>query len=136
MLAAADVWQALGQARPHRPALPPERAAAELRDQVRRGRLDPDAVAAVLAAAGQGRRRRRSGPAGLTEREIQVLGLLAAGCSTREIARRLVIAPKTAEHHVEHVYTKLGVSTRAAAALFAMEHGLLPDPGSGHPKMW
>jgi hypothetical protein len=63
LLAAADVWQALGQPRPHRPALAPERAAAE------------------------------------------------------------------------HVYTKLGMSTRAAAALFAMEHGLLPDPGSGEAKM-
>jgi HD-GYP domain-containing protein (c-di-GMP phosphodiesterase class II)/DNA-binding CsgD family transcriptional regulator len=135
VLAAADVWQALGQARPYRPALPSGPAAAELREQARRGRLDSDAVAAVLVTAGQGRRRRRSGPAGLTEREVQVLRLVAAGCSTPEIARRLVIAPKTADHHVEHIYAKIGVSSRAAAALFAMEHGLLPDAGGGQAKM-
>jgi hypothetical protein len=55
----------------------------------------------------------------------------AAGCSAPEIPRRLVIAPKTAAHHVQHIYTKLGVSTRAAAALFAVEHGLLGDRATG-----
>jgi DNA-binding NarL/FixJ family response regulator len=54
-----------------------------------------------------------------------VLRLVAAGLSNPEIARRLVISPRTAEHHVQHVYAKIGVSSRAAAALFALEHGLL-----------
>jgi DNA-binding NarL/FixJ family response regulator len=63
----------------------------------------------------------------LTAREVEVLRLLAAGLSAPQVARQLVISPKTADHHVQHIYTKLGISTRAAAALYAMEHGLLPD---------
>jgi DNA-binding NarL/FixJ family response regulator len=89
--------------------------------------MDPDAVAAVLAACGQGRQARRSWPGGLTAREVEVLGLLAASLSAPQVARQLVISPKTADHHIQHIYTKLGTSTRAAAALYAMEHGLLPD---------
>ncbi len=69
--------------------------------------------------------RRREGPAGLTAREVEVLQLVARGMSNREIARRLVISPKTVGSHVEHIYDKIGVSTRAAATLFAMEHGLI-----------
>lgn len=65
-----------------------------------------------------------SRPAGLTEREIDVLRLLARGSSNADIARELVVSRRTAEHHVQHIYGKLGVSTRAAAALFAMQHGL------------
>lgn len=118
------------QLRPHRPALAPAQAAAQLRDQVTQGRLDSDAVAAVLAAAGQGRRARRAWPGGLSDREVEVLRLLAAGCSVPQIAGRLVISPKTADHHVQHIYTKLGLSTRAAAALYAMEHDLLTSPGA------
>jgi DNA-binding NarL/FixJ family response regulator len=64
-------------------------------------------------------------PAGLTEREIEVLRLVAAGLSNREIAERLVVSRRTAEHHVQHIYDKIGVSSRAAAALFAMEHALI-----------
>jgi len=63
------------------------------------------------------------------ERQVEVLRLLAQGLSNREIARRLVISSRTAEHHVQDVYLKIGASTRAAAALFAMEHGLLARPG-------
>jgi DNA-binding CsgD family transcriptional regulator len=87
--------------------------------------LDPDAVAAVLEAAGRAAPRRRSYPAGLTEREVEVLRLLAAGLSKKEVARRLVVSPSTVHTHVVHVYEKAGVSTRAGAALFALEHGLL-----------
>ena len=54
-----------------------------------------------------------------------MLRLLALGLTTRQVADRLVITPKTADHHVQHIYTKIGVSTRGAAALFAIEHGLL-----------
>ena len=54
-----------------------------------------------------------------------LLGLLARGHSTKEIGRRLVVSPKTAANHVEHIYAKLGVSSRAAATLFATQHGLM-----------
>ncbi|WP_322780131.1 helix-turn-helix transcriptional regulator [Frankia sp. Cas4] len=65
-------------------------------------------------------------PAGLTAREAEVLRLLALGLTTRQVADRLVISAKTADHHVQHIYTKIGVSTRGAAALFAIEQGILP----------
>ncbi|MDX6555831.1 MAG: hypothetical protein QOD86_2026 [Miltoncostaeaceae bacterium] len=128
ILAAADAFQAMTQRRPHRGPLSPDAAAAELRRDARAGRLDPDAVAAVLDAAGRGARRRRADlrPAGLTARETEVLGLIAEGRSNREVAERLHISPRTAEHHVQHVYAKIGVSSRAAAALFALRHDLLP----------
>jgi HD-GYP domain-containing protein (c-di-GMP phosphodiesterase class II)/DNA-binding CsgD family transcriptional regulator len=127
VLAATDAFQAMTQPRPYRPALPPEQAAAELRTEVTKGRLDPDAVMAVLAVAGHGRPVRRAWPGGLSDREVEVLRLLATGSSVPQIARRLVISPKTADHHLQHIYTKLGISTRAAAALYAMEHDLLDD---------
>jgi HD-GYP domain-containing protein (c-di-GMP phosphodiesterase class II) len=125
LLAAADVYQALTQDRPHRPALSPAAAADEVLAQVTVGQLDADCVRAVLAAAGQripGRRVSRAG--GLSEREMEVLRLVARGRSNAEIARELVVSPRTAEHHVQHIYGKIGVSTRAAAALYAMQHGL------------
>jgi DNA-binding NarL/FixJ family response regulator len=97
-----------------------------LRDDVRIGRLDAGAVDAVLEAAGQGGgRRRRAHFAGLTERELEVLALVAQGQSIREMARTLTISPKTADAHLQHIYTKLGVSTRAGATLVAVENGLV-----------
>ena len=129
LLAAADAFQAMTQQRPHRAALPAEAAARELESEGRRGRLDSEAVRAVCAAAGERPSSRRSArPAGLSEREVEVLRLLAQGCSNREIGGRLWISPKTAGHHVQHIYAKIGVSTRAAAALFALEHDLLRPP--------
>jgi DNA-binding NarL/FixJ family response regulator len=110
---------------PHRPRLEPRVAADELRREARRGRLDAGVVECVLAAAGQPARVRRSWPAELSDREVEVLRLVADGLSNRELARQLVTSPRTAEYHVQHVYAKLGVSSRAAAALFALEHGLL-----------
>jgi DNA-binding CsgD family transcriptional regulator len=127
LLAAADAYQAMTQARPHRPARPSEDAARQLTAEADGGRLDGDAVRCVLAAAGHGLPRRRSWPAGLSEREVEVLRLIARGASYKEVAGRLSISPKTAEHHVGHIYAKIGVSSRAAAALFAMEHRLLAD---------
>ena len=109
--------------RPHRAALPPEQAAEALGRGGRAGRLDADAVAAVLEAAGQ-RVPRIERPAGLTEREAEVIALLARGLQTKQIARALGISVKTADRHIQNAYAKIGVSTRAAAALFAMEHGL------------
>ena len=127
ILGAADAYQSMTEPRPHRPALPAEDAAAELRAEVTAGRLDSEAVEAVLAAAGHRAIRRREGPAGLTAREVDVLRLLARGLSSTEIAARLVISPKTVRNHIEHIYTKIGASSRATASLFAMRHGLLSD---------
>ena len=129
ILGAADAYQAMREERPHRPAHSATAAAAELRSSVRAGHLDADAVDAVLAAAGHRVPRRRDGPAGLTAREVEVLKLLALGLSNKQIAARLVIAPKTAGNHIEHIYTKIGASSRAAAGLFAMQQGLLPEEG-------
>ncbi len=126
LLGAADAYQSMCEPRPHRPALDPEEAAAELRADVKAGRLDADAVDAVLGAAGHRTGRRRDGPAGLTVREIDVLRLLARGLSSKQIARELVISPKTARNHIEHIYVKIGASSRVTASLFAMDHGLLP----------
>jgi HD-GYP domain-containing protein (c-di-GMP phosphodiesterase class II) len=127
ILGAADAYQAMREPRPHRPPLSAEAAAAELRAEARAGRLDGEAVEAVLGAAGHRVRRRREQPAGLTAREVEVLQLLARGLSNRAIAERLTIAPKTVGNHVEHIYAKIGTSTRAAASLFALQHGLLPE---------
>lgn len=129
ILAAADAFHAMTEPRPHRPAMRADQAATELRTEVRAARIDPDAAEVVLQAAGQPARRRRTQVAGLTARELEVLRLLARGVSTREIARTLVIAPKTADAHIQHIYTKAGVSTRAAATLFAMQHDLLGPEG-------
>jgi HD-GYP domain-containing protein (c-di-GMP phosphodiesterase class II) len=127
ILGAADAYQAMREPRPHRPPRPAGEAAAELRAEVRAGRLDGEVVEAVLGAAGHRVARRREGPAGLTPREVEVLKLLARGLSNKQIAERLVISPKTVANHVEHIYAKIGASTRAAASLFAMRHGLLPE---------
>jgi len=127
ILGAADVYQAMREPRPYRPQRSADEAAAELRAEVRAGRLDPEAADAVLAAAGHRVPRRREGPAGLTPREVEVLRLLAQGLSNKEIAERLTISPKTAGNHVEHIYAKIDASSRATASLFAMQHGLLPE---------
>jgi HD-GYP domain-containing protein (c-di-GMP phosphodiesterase class II) len=127
ILAAADAYQAMREPRPSRPPRTPEEAASELRADVKAGRLDSDAVEAVLGAAGHRVPRRRGGPAGLTPREVEVLRLLARGLSNKEMAARLVISPKTVASHVEHIYAKIDASTRATASLFAMQHGLLPE---------
>jgi HD-GYP domain-containing protein (c-di-GMP phosphodiesterase class II) len=126
LLAAADAFQAMTQDRPHRPARSPDEAATLLAADARAGAFEPECVRAVVEAAGQPRPRPLGGhPEGLTDREVEVLRLLARGATNREIAAALVISVRTAEHHVQHIYDKLGNSTRAAAALFAVEHGLL-----------
>ena len=127
LLAVSCAYRAMTEPRPHRPAMTPKQAVRELRGEVRAGRLDAEAVDAVLSAAGQSRGKRRSGPAGLTPREVEVLVLIARGASTRQAAQRLGITPKTAETHIERIYTKTGASTRSTATLFAMQHGLLDD---------
>ncbi|HET9492877.1 MAG TPA: LuxR C-terminal-related transcriptional regulator, partial [Chloroflexia bacterium] len=105
-----------------------EMAAKELQREARAGRLDGEAVNAVLAAAGHRvRAKRHEWPAGLSERQVEVLRLIARGHSIREIARILTISEKTADNHIQHIYNKISVSTRAAATLFAMQHNLVND---------
>jgi HD-GYP domain-containing protein (c-di-GMP phosphodiesterase class II) len=131
LVAAADSYHARLEPRPHRQAQSEDQAAAELQAEVRAGRLDGDAVAAVLRSAGHRAGHRREWPAGLTAREVEVLRLVARGWPNKRIAAELSISPKTASTHIEHIYTKLGVTNRALASLFAAKHGLMvPDPGN------
>lgn len=127
LLAASDVYQALLEPRAYRPEYSPADAANVLGAEVRAGRLDGDAVHAVLGAAGHRVARRREWPAGMTAREVEVLALAAQGHSNKEIAGRLVISPKTAGHHIERIYMKIGCSSRAEASLYAMRQGLLGE---------
>jgi HD-GYP domain-containing protein (c-di-GMP phosphodiesterase class II) len=126
LLAAADAYDAMTHDRPHRRALSREQARAELGEMVGAGTLDKRATDAVLEAAGASPVNvRQTRPAGLSEREVEILRLLAQSRTTKEIARALTITEKTAGHHVEHIYAKTGVSTRVGAALFAMQHDLV-----------
>ena len=126
VLAAADSYHTSLELRPHREALDAAAAARKLRGEVTAGRLDGAAVEAVLAAAGHRdpHSRRTTAPAGLTPREVEVLGLIARGYDVAQIAERLVISIKTVRNHLEHIYLKAGVTNRTGAALFAIEHGL------------
>jgi HD-GYP domain-containing protein (c-di-GMP phosphodiesterase class II)/DNA-binding CsgD family transcriptional regulator len=128
VLAATEIYVGLTTERADRLPFSPADAAAELRRLEAAGVLEPRASRAVLVAAGHGEPRgaptgkRPDNPAGLTRREVEVLRLAARGLTTREVANRLTISPKTADHHIQHIYGKIGVSTRAAAALWAMQH--------------
>ena len=124
LLAAADAYQAMAEPRPHRKPIPAARAAEILADEASAGRLDADAVMAVVESAGQ-RAPRIQRPAGLTDREAEIVGMLARGLQTKQVAQALGISVKTADRHIQNAYRKIGVSTRAAATLFAMEHGLV-----------
>lgn len=124
LIRVADACEAMCRERPHRPALSPDQRARALAVEVEAGRLDPAATRAVLEAAGDQTRLRVEWPAGLTEREVEVLRLLIQGQTNRQMAARLHISQKTVGHHVEHIYNKSGVSSRAGAALFAMENDL------------
>jgi HD-GYP domain-containing protein (c-di-GMP phosphodiesterase class II) len=128
VLGAADAYQSMCEPRPYRPARSADDAARELRAEVKAGRLDGDAVEAVLVEAGHRAARRRELPAGLTAREVEVLRLLARGLPSKDIAAQLVISPKTARNHIEHIYTKTGATSRVTASLFAIHHGLVPGP--------
>lgn len=126
LLAAADVAQALSEPRPHRPALSEPAAEKTLRDLARDGQLCPRAVDAVLAVRGNAvKRSRASYPAGLSEREVEVLRLVSRGLTDKEVASKLGISHRTVHHHNKHAYDKIGVSSRAAAALFLVENDLL-----------
>ena len=130
VLAAADIYVGLTTERADRPPLSDQDAATELRRLASQGVLEDRATNAVLMAAGHGEppapaSGRPQHPGGLSRREVDVLRLAAKGMTTRQIADRLYISPKTADHHIQHVYTKIGVSTRAAAALWAMQHAVV-----------
>lgn len=131
LLAAADAYQAMREPRAHRPPLEEAEATGTLRRDAEAGKFSPEAVQAVLAAAGQPPRPLSTSagrPAGLSERECEVLSLLARGMATKQMARQLGISPKTCDHHIQRLYAKIGLSTRAGATLFALEHGLV-NPG-------
>ncbi len=130
VLAATEVYAGLTTERADRLPFSPDDAAAELRELESQGVLEPRASRAVLVAAGHGEPRAPAGkrgrhPGGLTRREVDVLRLAARGLTTRQIADRLFISPKTADHHIQHIYAKIGTSTRAAAALWAMQHAVV-----------
>jgi HD-GYP domain-containing protein (c-di-GMP phosphodiesterase class II) len=130
VLATTDIYVGLTTDRADRPAFSTDSAAAELRRLVASGVLDQRVTGAVLEAAGHANERSSTasqpkGVLGLTPREIEVLRLAARGLTTSAIASELFISPKTADHHIQHVYAKIGVSTRAAAMLWAMQNEVL-----------
>jgi putative nucleotidyltransferase with HDIG domain len=126
IVAAADAYHAMIEVRPHRPAFSPEAAATELAREVSAGHLDRDAANGVLEAAGQRALiPRKDWPAGLSDREIAVIRLAVRGRSIRQMASELFISEDTVKTHVRHIYEKVGFSSRAGLALFAMENDLL-----------
>jgi HD-GYP domain-containing protein (c-di-GMP phosphodiesterase class II) len=128
ILCAADVYHALTETRPYRPCFEPDAAAVELQNQVHAGKLDGEAVSSVLSAAGHAASTARKEIVGaLSEREVEVLRLLAHSQTIKRIAVQLMISEKTVDSHIQHIYAKIGVSTRAGATLFAMEHNLLDN---------
>lgn len=129
ILAAADCYRTKVEDRPHRRALGPEAAAKAVSRMAHAGQLDDEVVPALLAGAGHPTRQKASeDPVGLSDRELEVLRLLVRGLSNREMAAALFISPKTVGHHVQHIYNKVGVSTRVGATLFALQHGLVAAP--------
>jgi HD-GYP domain-containing protein (c-di-GMP phosphodiesterase class II) len=130
VLAATEIYVGLTTDRADRAAFSPEDAAAELRRLAAQGALEHRASQAVLGAAGHGELKsattsRPQNPAGLSRREVDVLCLAARGLTTQQIGDKLFISAKTADHHIQHIYNKIGVSTRAAAALWAMQHAVV-----------
>ena len=130
VLAATEIYVGMTTERADRPAHSPADAAAEIRRLESKGVIESRACRAVLVAAGHGEaesfsNKRPQSPGGLSKREFDVLRLAARGFTSRQIADRLFISPKTTDHHIQHIYNKIGVSTRAAAALWAMQQGLL-----------
>lgn len=124
-LAVADVYVALDSDRPHRQRRTHDEIVRELRGESASFGLDPNAVRAVLDIGGHRAPRRSHGPSGLTEREVEVVRLVAIGRTNKEIGSLLGISARTAQKHVMNVYDKVGRESRAGLALFAVEHGLL-----------
>lgn len=124
LVACAVSYQSALEPRPYRDALGPAGAARRLRERVRDDELDSSAADAVLHAAGHASGRPKTRPHGLTAREAEVLCMVAQGASNKEIAAKLVLSEKTVRNHVERTYTKIGVSNRIGASMYALEHGL------------
>jgi putative nucleotidyltransferase with HDIG domain len=125
VLAAADMAFAMSEDRPYRPALGPETIAREMIAEAAEGRLDAKAVDAVLASLGLPNRTAPANSHGLSERELQVAQLLARGKSNKEIASQLYISPRTVQVHLARIFDKLGVRSRAGAAIWLIEHDLV-----------
>ena len=128
LLAAANRYQSLIEERSHRPAQLPDEAVRQLQLDARNGKLDADAVKAVLAAAGHKIGRSQGEMSGgLSAREVEVLRLITRGNSIKQMAKLLTISEKTVDNHIQHIYAKIGVTTRAGATLYAIEQDLLMD---------
>jgi HD-GYP domain-containing protein (c-di-GMP phosphodiesterase class II) len=128
LLAATEIYVGMTTDRADRAAFATADVAAELRKLASQGVLELRAANAVLAAAGHAEPQassRAQYPGGLSRREVDVLRLAARGLTTHEIADRLFISPKTTDHHIQHIYNKINVSTRAAAALWAMQNAVV-----------
>jgi DNA-binding CsgD family transcriptional regulator len=125
ILEAADAYHAMREPRAHRAALGSDEAANILIAEATACRLDREAVTAILDSVGSRSRSARSvWPCALTDREVEVLRSLARGRTNKQIAAALGISPRTAQHHVIHIYRKIDCNSRAGAALFAVKHGL------------
>ena len=127
LLAVADMYQAMRETRPHRRPMPASEVAAVLDHEVAKGRLDRDAVTAVLQTADDRERRGRVArhPGGLSDVEIDVLRLVSRGLSDRQVATEMGLPAADVSRHLQFTYEKIGVTTRAAAAMFAMRNGLV-----------
>src|SRR4029079_6774500 len=132
LLQAADMYQAMRETRPHRRSIAREEIAATLEKEAESGRLDREAVRAVLETAGhrvaRGRARGAGNgpyPGGLTDREVEVLRLVSRGLTNKEAARKLKVSARSVGQHLAHAYEKIGVTTRAGAAMFAMKNGIV-----------
>lgn len=125
ILAAADAYASLLEPRPYRAACSPGETLCRLEDEVESGALDASAVSAVISAAEEERPLPVDWPRRLSDREVEVLRLAVRGLTIRQVGNQLGIAPKTVDRHLQNSYAKMGVSSRAGAALFALEHGLL-----------
>ena len=125
LLAACDAYRTLREDRPGRKALSVEHASDTLLAETKQGKWDPLVIRAVLHAESGHQASLDALPNGLSKREAEVVCLMARGRSNKEIASALFISPKTVEHHVGHIYDKIGTRTRTSAALFAAQHGLV-----------
>ena len=123
LVAAADASTAMTEPRPHRRAFDPAEAADALGREVRAAGWTRTS-AAVVQASGMPAPGSTGRPASL-DRRRKSWGSSPGGCRPKQVARVLGISAKTADRHIQNAYGKIGISTRAAAALFAMQHGLV-----------
>ena len=130
IIAVADRFDELSHDQPDHPALELDEVVRVMREEVG-PRLAADAFQALIEELGgvsqrsRQRVRQQEWPAGLTDREVEVLRLVAKGLNRREAAKALFVSEGTIRSHLEHIYGKIGISNRSAATLFSMEHGLL-----------